>query len=63
MEYHLRWDKRRNVVRRRAYAPLANGLAERTQIEGTRKGWMVLLSIPVIRLIRERDTRIGLQPA
>ncbi|WP_046861738.1 VUT family protein [Microvirga massiliensis] len=27
------------------------------------KGWMVLLSIPVIWLLRERDTRIGLQPA
>jgi uncharacterized PurR-regulated membrane protein YhhQ (DUF165 family) len=27
------------------------------------KGWMVLLSIPIIWLIRERDTRIGLQPA
>jgi hypothetical protein len=27
------------------------------------KGWMVLLSIPVIWLIRERDARLGLQPA
>jgi uncharacterized PurR-regulated membrane protein YhhQ (DUF165 family) len=27
------------------------------------KGWMVLLSIPIIWLIRERDNRIGLQPA
>jgi queuosine precursor transporter len=27
------------------------------------KGWMVLLSIPIIWLLRERDTRIGLQPA
>jgi hypothetical protein len=27
------------------------------------KGWMVLLSIPVVRLIRERDARLRLQPA
>jgi uncharacterized PurR-regulated membrane protein YhhQ (DUF165 family) len=27
------------------------------------KSWMVLLALPVIWLLRERDTRIGLQPA
>jgi uncharacterized PurR-regulated membrane protein YhhQ (DUF165 family) len=27
------------------------------------KAWMVLLSLPVIRWLRERDQRLGIQPA